>query len=231
MQNSASNPLATQPPSILRNKRICISESSTVQPKSISHKDQLCDSKQIARFKNDFIKNLIKLQKLLERTCRLTEENFIPKNIALKVSITSTPDISNTNEFKSIQGRASAALMEYQKTMKNVMVETAELEIKTTRKLLQETVCDFTKELFLDSLLLEGAADDSNDDDEMEALAEVLTETVLDDGSLSKINFGRVNSFERDDGMSARIASSVSTLNRCQSIVSDVKNQMIEIFI
>ncbi|GFH48377.1 predicted protein [Chaetoceros tenuissimus] len=244
MQHSAST--SASQPSILRNKRTRIGETSIIQPKSNSDKDRLLatfesgclnlheaarDSEQTVRFKNDFIKDLLKFQKQKERSNRLLEDNFIPKNIALKVALTGTPEISNTDEFKSIQGRASIALQEYQKKMKELMVETATLEIETTMKSQQETVYNFTRELFLDSLLLEGASEDTDDDNRMESLAEVMTEAVLDDESFSKIYFGRVKSFERQDGTSEKIASYRAAIERNQSCVNDVKKQMHKILV
>lgn len=88
------------------------------------------DSEQIVRFRTNYVKNLIKIQKLHLRNHRLFDDTFIPKNIDMKIAITGTPEIQNTDDFKTIQGKASAALQHYQTAMKELMVETAKLEVK-----------------------------------------------------------------------------------------------------
>lgn len=243
MQNSALTPPASQNTSILRTKRTRIGEASVIQPKTMSDRDQMLatfesgclslheaarDSEQIVRFRTNFVKNLIKLQQQIQRNSRLHDDDFIPKNIDLKIAITGTPNIQNTDEFKTIQGKASTALLHYQTAMKGLMIETAKLEINMTKELLQETVFNFTKELFSDRLLLQGVAEDSDDDNNMDVLAEVLTELILDDDSFSKIQFGRVKSSEREDnGTRDKIQRMTTQINRYQSSVNTkVKEQM-----
>lgn len=77
-------------------------------------------------------------------------------------------------------------------------------------------------------LLLQGVAEDSDDDNNMDVLAEVLTELILDDDSFFEIQFGRVKSSEcEDNGIRDKIQRMIDQIIRYQSSVNTkVKEQM-----